>query len=153
MRFSPAEEQTFIGSCLGPPLAAAGFGNVQILDNSWASYAYAASVLGGAAQYTAGAAYHGYVGSPSDMKTVQSAYPHAGQHVTEFRSLTSQTRNFQMAPMAGGYTAQSVAAGAQPPGAVRAGRTFRIVDDRTSRGTKVTMAPGELSTFTWPIGQ
>jgi glucosylceramidase len=30
--------------------------------------------------------------------------------------------------------------------------TFRVVDDRTGRGTSVTMVPGELSTFTWPAG-
>jgi glucosylceramidase len=249
MKLSTAEEQSFIGSYLGPALAAAGFGDVQILamDNSWASYNYAESVLGspGAAPYTAGVAYHGYVGSPSAMKTVYTGYPHAGQHVTEFRSLTSQTLGFQMASMAGGYTAQSVAAYAQSvmlwnlaldqngepnqdkpgrvptitvsnrtgtlirrtgyyalthlsafaqPGAVRcaattfgsaysapstlpndvttaallnpdgsialyaynghsADRTFCIVDARTSRGTEVTMVPGELSTFTWPSGQ
>ncbi len=249
LELSPAEEQSFIGSYLGPALAAAGFGNVQILamDNSWASYTYAGSVLGsrGAAPYTAGVAYHGYLGSPSAMETVHAAFPQAGQHVTEFRSLTGQTLGFQMASMAGGYTAQSVAAHAKSvilwnlaldqngepnqgkpghipavtvnsntgvltrrtgyyalthlsafaqPGAVRCaattfgraynapstlpddvttaallnpdgsivlyaynghstGRAFHIVDARTSRGTLVTMIPGELSTFTWPSGQ
>jgi glucosylceramidase len=115
MKLSTTEEATFIRSYLGPALAAAGFGGVQILamDNSWASYPYAESVLEGAAAYPAGVAYHGYVGSPSVMGTVHSAYPQAGQHVTEFRSLTSQTLGFQMASMAGGYTAQSVAACAQ----------------------------------------
>jgi len=29
---------------------------------------------------------------------------------------------------------------------------FRVVDARTKCGTVVTMAPGELSTFTWPAG-
>jgi len=29
---------------------------------------------------------------------------------------------------------------------------FNVVDARTSRGTSVTMQPGELSTFTWPAG-
>jgi glucosylceramidase len=247
MKLSTSEEAAFIGSHLGPALAAAGFGAVQILamDNSWSSYAYAESVLQGAAAYTAGAAYHGYTGSPSVGNTVHSAYPHAGQHATEFRSLTSQSLAFQMASVAGGYTAQSVAAYAQSvmlwnlaldqnggpnqdkpgrippvtvnnttgtvsrrtgyyalthlsafaqPGAVRcasstfgraynapstlpnnvttaallnpdgsvvlyayngysSSRTFHIVDARTSRGTKVTMVPGELSTFTWPRGQ
>jgi glucosylceramidase len=249
LQLSTGEEQSFIGSYLGPALAAAGFGHVQILalDNSWASYSYGAAILAspGAAPYTEGVAYHGYVGSPSDMRTVHTAYPQAGQHVTEFRSLTSQSPGFQMASMAGGYTAQSVAAYAQSvilwnlaldqngepnqdkpgriptvtvdnrtgaltrrtgyyalthlsafaqPGAVRCAastfgsaynapstlpddvttaallnpdgsiilyayngystnRTFHIVDARTSRGTKVTMVPGELSTFTWPSGQ
>ncbi len=249
LELSPAEERSFIGSHLGPALAAAGFGDVQILamDNSWASYTYAESVLAdpAAGSYTAGVAYHGYVGSPSAMETVHSAYPQAGQHVTEFRSLTGQTLDFQMASMAGGYTAQSVAVHAQsvilwnlaldqngepnqdkpgriptvtvnsntgaltrrtgyyalthlsafaqagaircaattfggafnapstlpddvttaallnPDGSIvlyayngyRANRTFRIVDARTSRGTEVTMVPGELSTFTWPSAQ
>jgi glucosylceramidase len=247
MKLSTSEEATFIGTHLGPALAAAGFGGVQILamDNSWASYTYAETVLKGAAAYTAGAAYHGYTGSPSVGNTVHSAYPHAGQHATEFRSLTSQSLAFQMASVAGGYTAQSVAAYAQSvmlwnlaldqngapnqnkpgripvvtvdnttaaltrrtgyyalthlsafaqPGAVRcasstfgrtynapntlpnnvttaallnpdgsivlyayngysSNKTFHIVDARTSRGTKVTMVPGELSTFTWPSGQ
>ncbi|HEY6276232.1 MAG TPA: glycoside hydrolase family 30 beta sandwich domain-containing protein [Streptosporangiaceae bacterium] len=31
--------------------------------------------------------------------------------------------------------------------------TFQVVDARTSRGTTVTMAAGELSTFSWPAGQ
>jgi Glycosyl hydrolase family 30 beta sandwich domain len=34
-----------------------------------------------------------------------------------------------------------------------ANRTFRIVDARIFRGTEVTVIPGELSTFTWPIAQ
>jgi glucosylceramidase len=249
VRLSADEEQAFIGSYLGPALAAAGFGHVQILalDNSWASYPYGEAVLDrpGAAAYPAGVAYHGYVGSPAVMETVTTAYPQAGQHVTEFRSLTSQTLGFQMASMAGGYTAQSVAAHAQSvilwnlaldqngepnqskPGRIpaitvnsktaaltrRTGyyalthlsafaqrgalrcaattfgraydapgtlpddvttaalvnpdgsivlyaynghstkRTFHIVDGRTSRGTRVTMVPGELSTFTWPSRQ
>jgi len=246
MKFSANEEANFISSYLGPALHAAGFGGVQILamDDNWATHAYAESILQGAGGYGAGAAYHGYTGSPSVGNTVHSAYPHAGQHATEFRSLTSQSLAFQMASMAGGYTAQSVAAYAQSvmlwnlaldqngdpnqnkpgripavtvnnttgsltrrtgyyalthlsafaqPGAARCAsstfgraynapntlpnnvtttalvnpdgsivlyayngysgnKTFHIVDARTSRGTKVTMVPGELSTFTWPSG-
>jgi glucosylceramidase len=250
MKLSTTEEATFIGTYLGPALAAAGFGHVQILamDNSWASYAsYAEPVLSsaGAAPYITGVSYHGYVGSPSDMAAVHTAFPAAGHHVSEYRSLTSQSLGFQMGAVAGGYTAQSIAAWAQSvmlwnlaldqngapnqnkpgriptvtvnnktgaltrrtgyyalthlsafakPGAVHCAatthgrewvadttlpndvttaallnpdgsivlyaynghstnRTFHIVDARTSRGTKVTMVPGELSTFTWPSGQ
>jgi glucosylceramidase len=247
MKFTPTEEATFIGTYLGPALAAAGFGGVQILamDNSWATYTYAESVLSGAGSAAAGVAYHGYTGSPlSAGNAVHSTHPGASQHATEFRSLTSQSLGFQMGSMAGGYTAQSVAAYAQsvilwnlaldqngapnqnkpgriPPvtvsntsgavtrrtgyyaithlsafaqaGSVRcasstfgraytapdtlpdnvtttallnpdgsivlyayngysSSKTFHIVDARTSRGTEVTMVPGELSTFTWPSG-
>jgi glucosylceramidase len=248
LKLSTSQEATFIRAHLGPALAAAGFGHVQILamDNSWASYSsYLEPVLQGAGSYATGAAYHGYVGSPSDMASVHKAYPSVGHHCTEYRSLTSQSLSFQMGAMAGGYTAQSVAAYAQSvmvwnlaldqngapnqnkpgripavtinngtgaltrrtgyyalthlskfaqAGAVRcaastfgrewaadttlpnnvttaallnpdgsivlyayngysSNKTFHIVDARTSRGTKVTMVPGELSTFTWPSGQ
>jgi len=249
MKLSTAEEATFIETYLGPALTAAGFGHVQILamDNSWASSSsYLEPVLGSAPTYATGAAYHGYVGEPSQAgKAIHSAYPAMGQHATEYRSLTSQSLNFQMGCMAGGYTAQSVANWAQSvmlwnlaldqngapnqnkpgripvvtvnhttgaltrrtgyyalthlsafaqPGAVAChastfgrtysgdstlpndvttaallnpdgsivlyayngrstSKTFHIVDARTSRGTKITMVPGELSTFTWPSGQ
>jgi glucosylceramidase len=249
MKLTTSQEASFISSHLGPALAAAGFGHVQILamDNSWASYAsYLEPILGNAAAapYINGAAYHGYVGSPSDMASVHGKFP-VGQHCTEYRSLTSQSLSFQMGAMAGGYTAQSVAnyaasvilwnlardqngapnvdkPGRVPvvtvnnstggvtrrtgyyalthlstfaqPGAVRcaattfgrayqgdktlpndvttaallnpdgsivlyayngrtSSKTFHVIDARTSRGTKVTMVPGELSTFTWPSGQ
>jgi glucosylceramidase len=247
MKFSSTEEATFIGTHLGPALAAAGFGGVRILamDDSWVSYPYAESVLSGAGRAAAGVAFHGYTGSPlSAGNAVHSTHPAASVHATEFRSLTSQSPGFQMGSVAGGYTAQSVAGYAQSvilwnlaldqngapnqnkpgripavtvnntsgavtrrtgyyaithlsafaqAGAVRCAsstfgraystpntlpnnvtttallnpdgsivlyayngyssdRTFHIVDARMSRGTKVTMVPGELSTFTWPSG-
>jgi len=249
MNLPQSQEESFIGSHLGPALAAAGFGSVKILalDDSWTKESYAAAVLGnsGAAAYTAGAAWHGYRGSPSAMSTLHGSHPSAQEHLTEFRSLTSQTLAYQMASVAGGYTAQGVAnwarsvilwnlaldqngepnqakpgripavtvdngtgaltrrtgyyalthlsAFAQPgarrctaktfgqayvapntlPNAVTTAAlanpdgsavlyawnghtgntTFRIIDARTKRGTKVTMAAGELSTFVWPSGQ
>lgn len=117
MKLSTSEESSFIGLHLGPALAAAGFGGVQILalEDSWRSYTYGEAILGSStsAPYTAGVAYHGYAGSPSVMSAVHHAYPFAGQHLTEFRSLASQTLAYQMATMAGGYTAQGMAEFAQ----------------------------------------
>jgi len=249
MNLTKWQEETFTGSHLGPALKAAGFGHVQILalDDSWTKYTYARGVLADtrAAPYTAGVAWHGYRGKPQEMTAVRSAHPQAAQHLTEFRSLTSQSLAFQMASVAGGYTAQGVANWAQSvmlwnialdqdgqpnqqkpgrigvvtvkngtgavtrsagyyalthlsafaqPGARRcaastfgaayvapntlpsavtttalanpdgsavlyaynghtSSMTLHVIDARTGRGTKVTMVPGELSTFTWPAGQ
>ena len=249
LKWPQSQEETFIGSHLGPALAAAGFGGVKIfcLDDSWTKESYAAAVLGNssAAAYTDGAAWHGYRGSPSAMSTLHGKHSGAQEHLTEFRSLTSQTLAYQMASMAGGYTAQGVANWARSvilwnlaldqngePNQAKPGRlpavtvdngtgaltrrtgyyalthlsrfaqagakrcaastfgqgyvapntlpnavttaalanpdgsavlyaynghtgstTFRVIDARTKRGVKVTMGPGELSTFTWPAGQ
>lgn len=47
------------------------------------------------------------------LKAAHKAHTKAAQHLTEFRSLTSQTPAYQMASMAGGYVAQEMANYAQ----------------------------------------
>jgi len=117
MNLTQSQEQTFIGSHLGPALKAAGFGNVRILamDDSWTKVSYGDGVLANskASSYTAGLAWHGYRGGPAAMATAHKAHTKAAQHLTEFRSLTSQTPAYQMASMAGGYVAQGMANYAQ----------------------------------------
>jgi glucosylceramidase len=117
MNLGRGEEETFIGSHLGPALRAAGLGHVKILalDDDWDQYGYGAAVFGSATArpFTAGIAYHGYAGSPAVMTTVHETHPAAAQHLTEFRSMVSESPQAQMASVAGGYVAQGVAHYAQ----------------------------------------
>jgi glucosylceramidase len=112
MNFSQSEEETFIGSHLGPALKAAGLGDVKILalDDNWAEASYGEGVSADpkAGPFTAGIAYHGYRGGPVVMSGVHSAHPNMGQHLTEFRSLAGESLDIQMAGVAGGYVAQGV---------------------------------------------
>jgi glucosylceramidase len=75
-------EASFIGSDLGPALAAAGFGpgldEVKILgyDHNWDNTAYPESLLAGAAApFIAGTAFHCYGGDVSAQSLVHDAYP------------------------------------------------------------------------------
>lgn len=112
MTFTQSEETTFVGTWLGPALAAAGL-NTKILafDDNWSQgTAYAAGVLGSATagQYIAGAAWHGYAGGPATMSQLHAAYPAALQVQSEWRSLAAESLSVQMAGMAGGYVVGGV---------------------------------------------
>lgn len=107
MNLSQDEESDFIGTCLGPALAAAGLGHVKIfaMDDQWsnASYGQAVFTSSTAQPYTAGIAYHGYRGSPVVMSKAFGE-----QHLTEWRSKTTESLDITMAGMAGGYVAGGV---------------------------------------------
>jgi glucosylceramidase len=107
LSLSQSKETNFIGAHLGPALASAGLGNVNILamDDQWsnASYGQAVYTANSAHPYTAGIAYHGYRGSPAVMS---SAY--GEQHLTEWRSKITESLAITMAGMAGGYVAGGV---------------------------------------------
>ena len=106
-QFSPAQQSDFIGAYLGPALAAAGLRHVKIfaMDDQWSKCAYGQAVYVNAAAhpYTAGIAYHGYAGSPAVMSPA-----YGEQHLTEWRSLVTESRGITMAGMAGGYVATGV---------------------------------------------
>ncbi len=101
------QEGSFIGAHLGPALAAAGLGHVKIfaMDDQWSKVPYGQAVYTSfaARPHTAGIAYHGYAGSPAVMS---SAY--GEQHLTEWRSLVTESLATTMAGMAGGYIAGGV---------------------------------------------
>jgi len=107
MTLSQAQEISFIGSHLGPALASAGLGHVKVfaMDDMWSNDSYGRAVYTSPASHahTAGIAYHGYSGGPSVMS---GAY--GEQHLTEWRSLTSESLDITMAGMAGGYVADGV---------------------------------------------
>ena len=69
LNLGQAEESDFIGTCLGPALAAAGLGHVKIfaMDDQWSKASYGQAVYTSSTGYTAGIAYHGYRGSPVVM--------------------------------------------------------------------------------------
>jgi glucosylceramidase len=104
---SHAQESDFIGAHLGPALAAAGLGQVKILamDDQWSKFPYGQAVYTSPAaqRYTAGIAYHGYAGSPTVMSGT-----YGEQHLTEWRSLVTESLSTTMAGMAGGYIAGGV---------------------------------------------
>jgi glucosylceramidase len=105
--FTLAQESGFIGAHLGPALAAAGLGHVKIfaMDDQWSRYRYGRGVYTSTAArpHTAGIAYHGYEGSPTVMSPA-----YGEQHLTEWRSLVSESLGVTMAGMAGGYIAGGV---------------------------------------------
>jgi len=107
MNLGQDEESDFIGTYLGPALAAAGLRHVKIfaMDDQWshASYGQAVYTSSTAQPYTAGVAYHGYRGGPTVMS---KAY--GEQHLTEWRSKTTESLDITMAGMAGGYVAGGV---------------------------------------------
>ena len=106
-RLTPAQEADFIGGHLGPALAAAGLGHVKIfaMDDQWTKRAYGQAVYSGPAahRYADGIAYHGYGGSPAVMSPA-----YGEQHLTEWRSLVTESLHTTMAGMAGGYVATGV---------------------------------------------
>jgi glucosylceramidase len=108
---TPSQESDFIGAHLGPALASAGLGHVKIfaMDDQWSKCAYGQAVYTSnvAHPYADGIAYHGYAGSPTAMS---SAY--GEQHLTEWRSLATESLGITMAGMAGGYVAGGVSNGA-----------------------------------------
>ena len=112
LQLSQSQEISFIGSHLGPALARAGLGHVKILamDDMWSDYSYGRAVYSSpiSHRYTAGIAYHGYSGGPAAMS---GAY--GEQHLTEWRSLASESLDITMAGMAGGYVADGVSNWAQ----------------------------------------
>src|SRR5579859_6775921 len=101
------QESGFIGTHLGPALAAAGLGEVSIfaMDDQWSKAAYGRAVYASPAahRHTAGIAYHGYAGGPAAMSPA-----YGEQHLTEWRSLVSEPLGVTMAGMAGGYIAGGV---------------------------------------------
>ena len=106
MSLSQDHESDFIGAYLGPALASAGLGQVKIfaMDDQWSEVSYGQRVYTGDAHpYTTGIAYHGYRGGPAVMS---SAY--GEQHLTEWRSKTTESLDITMAGMAGGYVAGGV---------------------------------------------
>ena len=106
MNVSQDHESDFIGAYLGPALASAGLGQVKIfaMDDQWSEASYGQRVYTDDAHpYTTGIAYHGYRGSPAVMS---SAY--GEQHLTEWRSKTTESLSITMAGMAGGYVAGGV---------------------------------------------
>ena len=104
---SQPQESSFIGAHLGPALAAAGLGHVKIfaMDDQWSNSPYGQAVYTSSAArpHAAGIAYHGYAGSPTVMS---GAY--GEQHLTEWRSLVTESPQTTMAGMAGGYIAGGV---------------------------------------------
>ncbi len=107
MNLSQSEESDFIGTYLGPALASAGLGHVKIfaMDDQWSEAPYGQAVYTNstAHPYTAGIAYHGYRGSPVSMNKTFGE-----QHLTEWRSKTTESLDITMAGMAGGYVAGGV---------------------------------------------
>ena len=105
--FTPSQESTFIGAHLGPALASAGLGGVKIfaMDDQWSKTAYGRAVYASSAArpHAAGVAYHGYAGSPGVMSPA-----YGEQHLTEWRSLVTESLRTTMAGMAGGYVATGV---------------------------------------------
>jgi glucosylceramidase len=75
------------------------------MDDQWSkrSFGHAVYTSSTSHSHTAGIAYHGYSGSPATMSNV-----YGEQHLTEWRSLTSESPNITMAGMAGGYVAGGV---------------------------------------------
>jgi glucosylceramidase len=106
-RLTPGQESGFIGAHLGPALAAAGLAEVKIfaMDDQWSKAAYGRAVYASHAahRHTAGVAYHGYAGGPAAMSPA-----YGEQHLTEWRSLVSESPALTMAGMAGGYIAGGV---------------------------------------------
>jgi glucosylceramidase len=107
LRLGQSQEIRFIGSHLGPALASAGLGSVRILamDDQWTDASYGRAVYRSSVShpYTAGIAYHGYSGGPASMSGSCGE-----QHLTEWRSLVSESLDITMAGMAGGYVADGV---------------------------------------------
>ena len=104
MSLTQSQEINFIGSYLGPALASAGLGHVKIfaMDDMWSNASYGQAVYTNSTShpYTAGIAYHGYIGGPAAMSET-----YGEQHLTEFRSKVSESLDITMAGMAGGYVA------------------------------------------------
>lgn len=73
------DEATFIGTNLGPALAAAGLANVKIIgyDHNWDDSSYPETLLANpsASSYMAGTGFHCYAGDVSTQSTVRNAYP------------------------------------------------------------------------------
>jgi glucosylceramidase len=107
MKLGQSQEISFIGSHLGPALVSAGLGGVKIfaMDDQWSVHSYGRAVYTSSASpaQTAGIAYHGYGGSPTVMTRSCGE-----QHLTEWRSLFSESLDTVMAGMAGGYVAGGV---------------------------------------------
>lgn len=112
MTFTQSEATSFVGTYLGPALAAAGLATkILVLDDNWGhGVTYPEGVLADttAGPYTAGVAWHGYSGGPATMSQVHGAYPAALQIQTEWRSLTTESLALDMQGMAGGYVAGGV---------------------------------------------
>jgi len=112
MALSQPQLISFIGSHLGPALASAGLGQVKIfaMDDEWAYHSFGRAVYKSATAHphTAGISYHGYIGSPTAMNGAFGE-----QHLTEWRSLVSESLDITMAGMAGGYIAGGVSHWAQ----------------------------------------
>jgi glucosylceramidase len=107
MSLGQSQEISFIGSHLGPALASAGLGHVKILamDDMWSNDSYGRAVYTSSTSHahTDGIAYHGYSGGPTAMSG-----SFGEQHLTEWRSLVSESLDITMAGMAGGYVAGGV---------------------------------------------
>lgn len=102
---SSTDEITFIGTYLGPALAAAGLRpKLLAYDDSWGNVAYPEAVLANAtaAQYCQAVGWHGYSAGPGNMNIVHSLYPNAEHYVTEWRSLSSETLFEDLQEWAGG---------------------------------------------------
>jgi glucosylceramidase len=84
--FPAAQETTFIGSYLGPALAANNL-NTKIFayDHNWADPSYPETVLSDstAGPYVAGTAWHCYGGSVTAQSTLAAAFPDKGNWQTE----------------------------------------------------------------------
>jgi glucosylceramidase len=99
--WSGTQMQTFIGTYLGPALAAAGLSSVKILthDHNWNTTVSQGSDLvlapltdftGGAGGYTTGSAWHGYSTSGKhefEAQRAKNPFPGKEIHVTEFCSV------------------------------------------------------------------
>jgi glucosylceramidase len=105
MSLSRPQEIDFIGSHLGPALASAGLGHVKIfaMEDEWSDHPFGRAVYTNAHPYAAGISYHGYIGSPTAMNG-----SFGEQHLTEWRSLVTESLDITMAGMAGGYVAGGV---------------------------------------------
>jgi glucosylceramidase len=105
MALSRPQEIDFIGSHLGPALASAGLGHVKIfaMEDQWAHHSFGRAVYTNAYPHAAGISYHGYIGSPTAMDG-----SFGEQHLTEWRSLVTESLDITMAGMAGGYIAGGV---------------------------------------------
>lgn len=80
------DETNLISGYLGPALSSAGSSTKIIgYDHNWNDTSFPEAILGntGAAQYTAGTAWHCYAGSPSAQSTVHNAYPGKDTYFTE----------------------------------------------------------------------
>lgn len=86
MRMSWSQQATIIGKHLGPKLKEAGLSTkILVLDHNFELFDYPIKVLSDteAYPYIHGTAFHGYAGTPADIKNVTEQFPEKAIYQTE----------------------------------------------------------------------